>query len=65
MAPPFLTVTRTEWPEDPAASSFDASPSKDSDETTTGYAWEFGDGATATGKTISHTYPARVTTASG
>ncbi|WP_410585809.1 S8 family serine peptidase [Amycolatopsis sp. lyj-108] len=36
--------------------AFDASPSKDTDGNVTGYAWEFGDGATATGKTTSHTY---------
>jgi PKD repeat protein len=38
--------------------SFDASGSSDTDGTVTGYAWDFGDGATDTtsGKTVSHTY---------
>ncbi|MGO1051488.1 S8 family serine peptidase [Crossiella sp. CA198] len=36
--------------------SFDGSSTKDSDGTITGYAWEFGDGGTATGKTTSHDY---------
>ncbi|MBP2471569.1 subtilisin family serine protease [Crossiella equi] len=36
--------------------SFDAGASTDADGTITGYAWEFGDGSTATGRTASHTY---------
>jgi PKD repeat protein len=36
--------------------SFDASTAKDTDGTITGYAWEFGDGGTGSGKTASHTY---------
>jgi len=36
--------------------SFDASASTDTDGSITGYAWEYGDGSTGTGKTSSHTY---------
>ncbi|MGN9811345.1 S8 family serine peptidase [Micromonospora sp. BQ11] len=36
--------------------SFDAGTSTDSDGTVTGYTWDFGDGTTGTGKTVSHTY---------
>ncbi|MFC7614021.1 PKD domain-containing protein [Actinokineospora soli] len=36
--------------------SFDAARSTDPDGTLSAYAWEFGDGATATGRTASHTY---------
>ncbi|MFD5248139.1 S8 family serine peptidase [Amycolatopsis sp. NPDC058340] len=39
------------------ACSFDAGASKDTDGSIAGYAWEFGDGGTATGKTTSHVYP--------
>lgn len=35
---------------------FDASGSSDSDGSTASYDWEFGDGATGTGQTTSHTY---------
>ncbi|GLZ79570.1 hypothetical protein Afil01_43770 [Actinorhabdospora filicis] len=38
--------------------SFDAGASADPDGTITGYAWDFGDGTTGTGKTVSHTYSA-------
>ena len=38
------------------ALSVDASTSTDSDGTIASYAWEFGDGATGTGKTATHTY---------
>lgn len=40
----------------PLTVSFDASGSTDSDGTIASYSWNFGDGATATGKTASHTY---------
>lgn len=36
--------------------AFDASASSDPDGTITGYAWDFGDGATGSGQTVSHTY---------
>ena len=40
------------------AASFDATTSTDADGTVAGYAWTFGDGATATGRTATHTYAA-------
>jgi chitodextrinase len=36
--------------------SFSASGSRDPDGSATGYTWEFGDGATASGKTAGHSY---------
>ncbi len=38
--------------------SFDASGSSDSDGSVASYAWDFGDGATGTGKTVNHSYSA-------
>jgi PKD repeat protein len=38
--------------------SFNASTSKDTDGTLAGYAWDFGDGTTGQGATVSHTYAA-------
>ncbi|WP_196466444.1 PKD domain-containing protein [Planomonospora sp. ID91781] len=43
---------------DQLACTFDANPSSDPDGSVTAYAWEFGDGATATGVTASHAYAA-------
>jgi len=40
------------------AARFDAGTSSDADGTVTGYAWDFGDGTTGTGRTAAHTYGA-------
>ena len=40
----------------PLTVQFDASASTDPDGSLTAFAWEFGDGATGTGQTVSHTY---------
>ena len=40
----------------PLAVTFDASDSSDSDGSITGYAWEFGNGATGSGRTVQHTF---------
>jgi PKD repeat protein len=40
------------------SSAFDASGSTDRDGTVAGYAWDFGDGTTGTGRTATHVYPA-------
>jgi serine protease len=45
----------------PLTVSFDASPSMDSDGTITRYDWQFGDGGTAVGSAIQHTYTAQGT----
>ncbi|MGI8779305.1 MAG: PKD domain-containing protein [Solirubrobacteraceae bacterium] len=42
--------------ESSLAVAFDASGSSDSNGSVAGYEWEFGDGQTATGRTVSHTY---------
>ena len=46
----------------PLTVQFDASLSYDADGTITVYAWDFGDGSTGAGKTISHTFTAVATT---
>ncbi|GAA3693018.1 hypothetical protein GCM10023081_32980 [Arthrobacter ginkgonis] len=63
-----VTVTAAPPNQEPAASftssadglavSVDGSGSSDADGTIASYAWEFGDGGTATGATASHTYAA-------
>ena len=51
--PPVATFTTT---QDNLTLSVDASGSTDSDGLIASYAWDFGDGATAGGRTASHTY---------
>ncbi len=49
----------TFWPQDPVIREevgFDASPSTDPDGEIVAYYWDFGDGATAEGQMVSHTY---------
>ncbi|MEQ9401365.1 MAG: trypsin-like serine protease [Longimicrobiales bacterium] len=50
-----FTVDRSEG-DAPLEVRFDGSSSSDPDGTIVGYAWTFGDGATATGSTVVHTY---------
>ena len=45
----------------PLLVTFDASTSSDSDGSIASYVWTFGDGSTATGKTVTHTYTAAAT----
>jgi len=40
------------------ACAFDATTSSDSDGSVAGYAWDFGDGGSGTGKSVAHTYSA-------
>jgi PKD repeat protein len=40
---------------------FDGSGSTDSDGSITSYTWNFGDGSSATGKTVTHTYTGEAT----
>ncbi|MFI9816777.1 S8 family serine peptidase [Saccharothrix variisporea] len=42
---------------DRGSCSFDGSASTDEEGAVTGYAWQFGDGTTGTGKTATHSYP--------
>lgn len=49
----------------PLEVAFDATDSSDPDGAVTAYGWDFGDGATATGLTVSHTYTAAGTYAAG
>ncbi|PAP75965.1 hypothetical protein BSZ37_05680 [Rubrivirga marina] len=54
---PVASFTATHDGEAPLSYTFDASASTD-DGTITGYAWDFGDGATGTGSAPAHTYAA-------
>jgi PKD repeat protein len=49
---------RWEWSPDGLTGSFDGSMSVDPDGTIAGYSWAFGDGTTATGATVDHTFGA-------
>ena len=54
---PYADATVTEsMPEPGTAVTFDASSSADSDGTVQSYSWDFGDGTTATGQSVSHAY---------
>ena len=56
---PTASFTTTQSTTNPLTWSFDASNSAPSSgQTITGYAWNFGDGSTASGQTTSHTYAA-------
>lgn len=46
------------WASNGLSPSFDASASTDSDGSIAGYAWDFGDGKTGTGKAVTHTFAA-------
>jgi PKD repeat protein len=56
-APNQLPTAAFSWSARALALDFDGRGSSDPDGTITGYAWEFGDGTTGTGSTVSHTYP--------
>ncbi|WP_306549706.1 PKD domain-containing protein [Desulfobulbus sp.] len=45
----------------PLTVTFDGSPSTDSDGTIASYTWNFGDGSSASGKTVTHTYSTAAT----
>lgn len=52
----FTTTPDTAIGAGPLLVTFDASGSHDPDGAITGYQWDFGDGATGTGSTVSHTF---------
>ena len=52
--PPTASITYIQW--SPLIITFDASSSSDPDGTVERYKWDFGDGNTATGMIVSHTY---------
>ena len=56
VAPTAIITATPNSGEAPLVVSFDAAGSSDSDGTIASYAWHFGDGETATGSTVSHTY---------
>ncbi|WP_018256753.1 PKD domain-containing protein [Halomicrobium katesii] len=56
-APPMAGLTVDTANPDPGQEvSFDAGDSSDADGSIASYEWDFGDGSTATGETVSHTY---------
>ena len=55
--PPVAAFSSTQ-PDNDLTFSFDASASTDSDGSITGYAWDFGDGNSASGAQVSHTFSA-------
>ena len=54
--PPSAVISRTIVSQDPLIVDFDASGSTDSDGSVAEYRWDFGDGATGIGATVSHTF---------
>ena len=57
-APPVAVITATQTQTVGAQVAFDASKSTDASGTITSYAWDFGDGATATGVSVTHDFAA-------
>ena len=57
-----FTVSPKSYGNAPLTVTFDASLSTDVDGTIVAYAWDFGDGTTGSGKTLSHTFTAAATT---
>ena len=55
-APTASFTTNVTTPEPGESVTFDASGSADSDGPVSSYSWDFGDGATATGETVTHSY---------
>ena len=56
-----FTVAPKAYGDSPLTVTFDASLSTDVDGTIVAYAWDFGDGATGSGKILSHTFTAAAT----
>ena len=57
-APPVAVITATQTQTVGAQVAFDASKSTDASGTITSYAWDFGDGVTATGVSVTHDFAA-------
>ena len=55
-APPVPRIAATEFTNNPIV-PFDGSGSTDPDQQIVSYEWDFGDGTTATGPTVTHTFP--------
>lgn len=57
---PVVVVTHTQpWGPSPLVIDFDASSSSDPEGTALQFAWDFGDGSTASGPVVSHTFQSR------